>query len=509
MTWRDYSVADFWYGVYAMSPRMLYIADLSMPFLGKLPTQFERLSGWRGQLPYQILGTYLSLTGRSLLETQKTESNGHVTQHLGIVGTDLVVAQTDQDAERAKQNAALMLIHQVQAKDSEFWSMPQSKLDIEPYEADKVVIVVDGGHKNKPVVEHGSKTKIQYRLFTRLTALQNWFLVEWSNGYVLDVCDTSLLSTAVTGLHVNGSVKIEFRTQCDSLLGHDPTQLFCLFVRVLSVIGCPNQVRLFEPPLSQQRYAAVAQQLRLHECHRIIDIGCGEGRFLEALMEQQGTCMRRLYGVDISTSALNRAAARMSHHNTRGDLAVTLFNGNILDGNLVEWKKSVDAAVMIEVIEHLDPDPLSLVGKTVLGIIRPRVFIATTPNWEYNRLLYHVDGIPAAISVLGRDGTPLRCSDHRFEWTRDEFRMWAVDLAESFAYDVAFHGIGEMLLEKETRTELGLVGHDLGQCSQMAVFTAKQPISSCAEAFCATPCKQAKAMWTTFECSDIGRRNTL
>jgi hypothetical protein len=52
----------------------------------------------------------------------------------------------------------------------------------------------------------------------------------------------------------------------------------------------------------------------------------------------------------------------------------------------------------------------------------------------------------------------LRHRDHRFEWTRSEFREWAEGVAERSSYEVRFAPIGE---EDE----------DFGSPTQMAVFT--------------------------------------
>jgi hypothetical protein len=46
--------------------------------------------------------------------------------------------------------------------------------------------------------------------------------------------------------------------------------------------------------------------------------------------------------------------------------------------------RGADLALLIEVIEHLVPSDLALVAPCVLGGLRPRVLVATTPNWEYN-----------------------------------------------------------------------------------------------------------------------------
>lgn len=54
----------------------------------------------------------------------------------------------------------------------------------------------------------------------------------------------------------------------------------------------------------------------------------------------------------------------------------------------------------------------------------------TTPGDSQSR--YWRPGVPY----------PMRHHDHRFEWTRAEFRAWARTAAEQFGYDVGFSGVG-------------------------------------------------------------------
>ena len=68
----------------------------------------------------------------------------------------------------------------------------------------------------------------------------------------------------------------------------------------------------------------------------------------------------------------------------------------------------MDAAALVEVVEHLDPSPLRRLGGSLLGGLRPGLLVVTTPNLEYNALLH------ALGSKLLPNG--LRNSDHRFEW---------------------------------------------------------------------------------------------
>ena len=70
--------------------------------------------------------------------------------------------------------------------------------------------------------------------------------------------------------------------------------------------------------------------------------------------------------------------------------------------------RGCDAAVLIEVIEHLDPGPLAALAPALLGALRPRVLVVSTPNRSYNAVMAAM-GLP-----LLHNG--LRNCDHRFEW---------------------------------------------------------------------------------------------
>ncbi|HWG22543.1 MAG TPA: hypothetical protein VG296_00340 [Actinospica sp.] len=75
--------------------------------------------------------------------------------------------------------------------------------------------------------------------------------------------------------------------------------------------------------------------------------------------------------------------------------------------------KGYDAAVLMEVIEHVDPPRLAALEHAVFGTARPRAVVVTTPNAEYT--------VRYETLEAGR----MRHRDHRFEWTRAEFAAWA------------------------------------------------------------------------------------
>ena len=107
--------------------------------------------------------------------------------------------------------------------------------------------------------------------------------------------------------------------------------------------------------------------------------------------------------------------------------------------------KGYDAAVLMEVIEHVDEPRLPALADAVFGHAHPATVIVTTPNVEYN------------ANYAGLTG--MRHHDHRFEWDRATFARWAAQVADDFGYTVAIGGIGA---QDET----------LGAPTQLAVFSA-------------------------------------
>lgn len=67
--------------------------------------------------------------------------------------------------------------------------------------------------------------------------------------------------------------------------------------------------------------------------------------------------------------------------------------------------------MVVEVVEHQDPQPLAALGPALLGALRPRVAVVTTPNADYNCVLWGVAGSGAHCA-----SHPFRNRDHRFEW---------------------------------------------------------------------------------------------
>ena len=103
-----------------------------------------------------------------------------------------------------------------------------------------------------------------------------------------------------------------------------------------------------------------------------------------------------------------------------------------------------DAACAIEVIEHIDAPRLAAFERSLFEFARPGAVLISTPNVEFN------------ARFAGMRPGQLRHRDHRFEWTRAEFRDWATAVAQRHGYQVEFHPIGEVDPDLGPPTQLGI-----------------------------------------------------
>jgi 3' terminal RNA ribose 2'-O-methyltransferase Hen1 len=181
-------------------------------------------------------------------------------------------------------------------------------------------------------------------------------------------------------------------------------------------------------PLAVQRRDAIIAALGASGAARVLDLGCGQGQLVQALLKDPR--FTEIVGVDVSMRALTIASRRLKldRMGERQASRVKLFQGSLAytDKRL----KGYDAAVLSEVIEHLDLPRLPALEYAVFGSAHPRTVLVTTPNVEYN---VRWESLPAGH---------VRHGDHRFEWTREEFRTWARTVAGRHGYDVEFVAVG-------------------------------------------------------------------
>ncbi|MBF6211982.1 3' terminal RNA ribose 2'-O-methyltransferase Hen1 [Nocardia puris] len=197
-----------------------------------------------------------------------------------------------------------------------------------------------------------------------------------------------------------------------------------------------------KPSLAVLRRAAVLAALHETGARRVLDLGCGEGALLRQLMADR--TFGEIVGVDVSLRALHIAKRRLKLDRLpeRAARRLTLIQGSLTytDARL----RGYDAAVLMEVIEHVDPPRLGALEHAVFGAAAPGSVIVTTPNAEHN-VLY--DSLPAG---------EYRHDDHRFEWTRAEFADWAGGVAQRHGYRVEVRPVGPEHPDHGAATQLAL-----------------------------------------------------
>ena len=208
-------------------------------------------------------------------------------------------------------------------------------------------------------------------------------------------------------------------------------------------------------PLAVQRREVILAILRESGARRVGDLGCGAGALTRDLLADQQ--LDHIVAVDVSARALQLAARHLKLDQmpaTRRE-RLTIFQSSLTyrDDRLA----GLDAAVLMEVIEHLDPERIPALERVVFGFAAPATVVVTTPNAEYNA---HFETLPVGA---------LRHRDHRFEWTRAQFRAWAGRVAENHGYQVRFRPVGPEHPDDGPPTQLAVFSRQAAQHEKPAV----------------------------------------
>ena len=195
-------------------------------------------------------------------------------------------------------------------------------------------------------------------------------------------------------------------------------------------------------PLAEQRRGAVLAAIRSLGAHSVGDFGCGEGVLVRDLLAERS--VERVVATDVSARALQIAARKLRLERMpelqRARLEIFQSSLTYRDNRLT----GLDAAVLMEVIEHVDPPRLEALERAVFGFAAPRRGDRDDAEQRVQR----------ALRVLAPGA--MRHRDHRFEWTRGEFHAWADRVASTYGYAVRYLPVGTDDPEVGPPTQLAL-----------------------------------------------------
>ena len=173
-----------------------------------------------------------------------------------------------------------------------------------------------------------------------------------------------------------------------------------------------------------------------------MDLGCGEGKLLKQLLEEKQ--LEKIVGMDVSIRSLEIASRRLrlERLTERQRSRIELIHGSLIyrDKRL----NGYDAAIVVEVIEHLDPDRLVALERVIFEFARPKTVVVTTPNQEYNSVW---ESLPSGA---------FRHADHRFEWNRSQFGTWSESICNRYGYRVRLLPVGPVDTDRGSPTQMGV-----------------------------------------------------
>lgn len=195
-------------------------------------------------------------------------------------------------------------------------------------------------------------------------------------------------------------------------------------------------------PLNAQRMEAVKNAVLASGASSVIDLGCGECRLTSLLLNEQQ--LKKVTACDVSSSALEKAASRLHLDRMQPyrKNKLTLMQASLTYRD--QRFEGYDCACVVEVIEHIEPMRIPSFERAVFEFAAPKTVILTTPNKEYNANYEHMEE------------NALRHGDHRFEWTRAEFKSWTEHICDKFGYTCEISGIGDADENHGSPTQMGV-----------------------------------------------------
>lgn len=177
-------------------------------------------------------------------------------------------------------------------------------------------------------------------------------------------------------------------------------KLFIKFKKLLE--QHPTQkMDLFFGNTLHQRMSLIEKKLCFD--HTLVDIGCGEGNYLNFFSETIKEKNIRYIGYDIDPTELEKANSKI----LKKEITTAIITNDLTNVfNLVKFSDCVEV-IISEVIEHMELSEVKTFIENIANNIPFKKIIITTPNYEFNKN-YNME-------------SDFRHSDHKWELTKNEF----------------------------------------------------------------------------------------
>jgi 2-polyprenyl-3-methyl-5-hydroxy-6-metoxy-1,4-benzoquinol methylase len=149
---------------------------------------------------------------------------------------------------------------------------------------------------------------------------------------------------------------------------------------------------------------------RLSFSNSIIDVGCGEGKYITRFARKIKDNKINYYAIDVHEETLEEAKRRV--RNKRID-NVNFYSSvkELVESGDLDWDKNGKFDVILtEVVEHMPMEEASKLVSDILSIKGVERVIVTTPDVRFNENYF-----------ISEEGNKMRHDDHDWEPTKSEF----------------------------------------------------------------------------------------
>ncbi|KAL6728235.1 hypothetical protein Aduo_010028 [Ancylostoma duodenale] len=207
-----------------------------------------------------------------------------------------------------------------------------------------------------------------------------------------------------------------------------------------------SKPRFFTPPLQHQRNSFVRDTLSKYnektgeKIRKLAVLGCGALSLERTLMTNFGDLgVERVVSVDIDPNELAKGLKLLNIAERQNENIICGTNSlpvlfEVYLGDILEYDERLAGTSCVcstEVIEHISQEDATRYVRSVLLNVQPQLFILSTPNHEYNE-------------AFGLPNDHFRHGDHKFEFSRQEFKCWLytilLDFTSDYDYNVEYVG---------------------------------------------------------------------